>query len=75
MPAVPVQVGKTLVAGAPKVFFKGVFNLRTDTGVSFAVDKNAPRLLMIRPAVERQAPATLRVILNWTGEIAGLVKK
>jgi hypothetical protein len=73
--AVPLEIGTTLVPGTPKQFFKGAFNLRTDTGLSFAVDRPKQRLLMIRPAVERQAPPTFRVILNWTGELAGLVKR
>jgi serine/threonine-protein kinase len=64
--AVPIDTRRgTFVAGTPRIVFKGAYNLRSDTGNSFAVDPRTDRLLMIRPAVERQTPAVLRVVLNW----------
>jgi hypothetical protein len=51
------------------VFVRDVFNLRSDTGISYDVDRKQPRLVMIRQAVDRQTPPTVRVVLNWFAEL------
>ena len=56
-------------AGTPKELFKGVFDLRSNSGVTYDVDPKGGRFLMIRPA-EETAPATqIRIALNWFEEI------
>jgi serine/threonine-protein kinase len=67
--AVPVETVGAFSSGKARVFFKGAHNLRSDTGISFDVDRKLPRLLMIRPAVDRQSPPVVRVVLNWFTEL------
>jgi serine/threonine-protein kinase len=68
--AVPIDTtGGTFSAGKPRAFARGAYNLRSDTGISYDVDRKLPRLVMIRPAVDRQTPPTVRVVLNWLAEL------
>jgi serine/threonine-protein kinase len=67
--AVAVDTTGGFSAGKPRVFVRDVFNLRSDTGISYDVDRKQPRLVMIRQAVDRQTPPTVRVVLNWFAEL------
>jgi len=66
---VPIDTTGAFSAGKARVFARDAYNLRSDTGVSFDVDRKQPRLLMIRPAADRQTPPAVRVVLNWVTEI------
>jgi serine/threonine-protein kinase len=67
--AVACETNPTFRAGTPKELFKGVFDLRSNSGVTYDVDPKSGRFLMIRPA-EETAPATqMKVVLNWLEEI------
>jgi eukaryotic-like serine/threonine-protein kinase len=51
----------------PTVLFDGIYNLRSDTGITYDVDLKTGRFLMLRPAGQTPgAPAArVRVIVNW----------
>jgi eukaryotic-like serine/threonine-protein kinase len=66
---VPVETRGRFEAGAPRVVAEGIFNLRSDTGISYDVDPSGRRFLMIRPAVHRDRPVAVRVVLNWLEEL------
>jgi hypothetical protein len=70
--AVPVETRGRFEAGAPKVVVEGIFNLRSDTGVSYDVAPSGRRFLMVRPAVDRDRPVAVRVVLNWRDELETL---
>jgi serine/threonine protein kinase/dipeptidyl aminopeptidase/acylaminoacyl peptidase len=55
----------------PTVLFDGIYNLRSETGVTYDVDHKTGRFLMLRPAgQEAGAPAArVRVIVNWLDEL------
>lgn len=55
-------------AGTPKTIFNGVFNLRSNSGVSYDVDPKKDRFLMIRPSQENVASG-VRVVVNWSNQI------
>src|SRR5262245_43371101 len=65
--AVETQAG--FKAGPPKRLFSGIYNLRSNSGVTYDVDPKGGRFLMIRPAEESTAPSQLRVVLNWGEEL------
>ncbi|HXG54526.1 MAG TPA: protein kinase [Vicinamibacterales bacterium] len=59
----------------PVQLFSDVFDLRTDTGISYDVDPKSGRLVMIRPSEESAAANTIRVIVNWMQELRGAVPR
>jgi hypothetical protein len=68
--ALGTEARPTFQAGTPRVVVDGIYNLRTDTGISYDVDPNSRRFLMIRPASDGDASATLvRIVLNWFEEL------
>ena len=54
-------------AGTPQKLFDGIYNVRSDTGVSYDVDPKTGRFLMTRLAdAAAAAPASsLKIVLNW----------
>jgi eukaryotic-like serine/threonine-protein kinase len=68
-----VMVDRTgaFAASLPEVLFDGVFNLRSDTGVSYDVHPDGKRLLMIRGA-QAASSGTVRVITNWLSELRAI---
>jgi Tol biopolymer transport system component len=64
----PVELRPTFQAGTPQVLFEGVYNLRSDSGVSFSVAPDG-RFLMIRHAVQQNSSRDLHVVLNFTEEV------
>ena len=60
----PVQTAGTFQSGRPAVLFDGVFNLRSDTGVSYEPHPDGKRLLMTRPA-DATDGGTIRLITQW----------
>jgi eukaryotic-like serine/threonine-protein kinase len=67
--SVAVETSTGFKAGPPKRLFSGIYNLRSNSGVSYDVDPKGSRFLMIRPAEESTAPSQLRVVLNWAEEL------
>jgi len=64
---VPVQSGAPFAAGKPSVVMRGLYDLQSETGLSYAVDPKSGRFLMIRLATDGSATAasSFRVVLNW----------
>ena len=62
-----VDLTPTFRSSPTKVLLDGVYNLRVESGVSYAVHPKTGRFLMIRLAGAQGARAlpTLRVVLNW----------
>ncbi|HTI37774.1 MAG TPA: protein kinase [Vicinamibacterales bacterium] len=58
-------------AETPLKLFDGIFNVRSDTGVSFDVDPKTGRFLMTRPADPAAPPSVtaLDVVLNWFADL------
>ncbi len=61
----------------PVVLFDGVFNLRSDTGMTYDLDRKSGRFAMLRPAGQAAgAPAArVRVMLNWLQEVRRATKQ
>ena len=54
-------------AGAPKTLFTGIFDLRSNSGMSYDIDPKTGRFLMIRPAQSSaSAMPVIKVVLNWS---------
>ena len=66
---VTVTPGAMFQPGAPAALFDGVYNQRTESGISYAVDPKAGRFLMVRLASGDAAPNSVRVVLNWLDEL------
>ena len=70
---VTCEVQPTFKAGTPKDLFKGIFDLRSNSGVTYDVDPKSGRLLMIRPAEGSIETTKIKVVLNWFEEVKRLV--
>jgi len=70
---VTCEVQPTFKAGTPKDLFKGIFDLRSNSGVTYDVDPKSGRLLMIRPAEGSIETTKMKVVLNWFEEVKRLV--
>jgi serine/threonine-protein kinase len=57
----------------PKELFKGIFDLRSTSGVTYDVDPKGGRFLMIRPANENTESTRVSVVLNWLEEVKRVV--
>jgi Tol biopolymer transport system component len=57
----------------PRVLFDGLFNLRAESGISYDVDPKGTRFLTIRLAGDGVASSSIRVITNWSQELARLM--
>ena len=69
--AVAVDTRTTFAPAPPQLLFEGVYNLRSDTGVSYAVAPTGDRFLMVR-LTEENAASTLTVVTNWFAELRRL---
>jgi Tol biopolymer transport system component/tRNA A-37 threonylcarbamoyl transferase component Bud32 len=65
---VPVAAGDPFQAGLPVLLFDGVYNLRSDTGISYQPHPDGTRLLMTRSADVISA-GSIRVITGWFDEL------
>lgn len=66
---VPLDTRSGFSAGTPQLLFRGVYNLRSDTGLSYDVDPKSGGFLMMRPAIDQKSRNTIRVVLNWFDEL------
>lgn len=64
-----VETRGAFQSAKPKSLFKGIYNLRSNSGVTYDVDPKGGRFLMIRPAEQSASPAEVRVVLNWFEEL------
>ena len=53
----------------PKQVLAGIYDLRTETGVSYDVVRQGERFLMIRLSADSGVVQSLRLIVNWAREI------
>jgi Tol biopolymer transport system component len=67
--AVEVDTSTGFSTTVPKLLFRGAYNLRFDTGLSFDVDPKSRRFLMLRPAVAQADRRAVRVVVNWFDEL------
>ena len=67
--AVAVNAGTAFESSVPMQVLKGIFNLRSESGISYEVDSNADRFLMLRLGDEAADSLSLRVITNWTKDL------
>jgi serine/threonine-protein kinase len=65
---VPVETHRTFTVGPPAQLFEGVFNLRSDTGVSYQPHPDGSRLLMTRPA-DALGSGSIRIVTRWFDEL------
>jgi hypothetical protein len=70
---VAVDTRSTFQSGAPKTLFNGVFDLRSNSGISYDVDPKGNRFFMIRLAEDDRSAAQVRIVLNWFDELRRLV--
>jgi serine/threonine-protein kinase len=69
--AVAVDTRTTFAPQPPQLLLNGVYNLRSDTGISYAVAPTGDRFLMVR-LTEENNPPTLTVVTNWFDELKRL---
>ena len=67
--AVTCEFSPTFHAGTPKELFKGVFDLRSNSGVTYDVDPKGGRFLMIRPTGGTTEATQTKVVVNWFEEV------
>jgi hypothetical protein len=66
---VPIETQPTFQAGTPALLFEGIYNLRSDTGVSYDVHPEGGQFLMVRQASTEGSAGIIRVALNWFDEL------
>jgi Tol biopolymer transport system component len=71
MMAVSIDTRGTFTPKTPTVLFDGVYNLRSDTGISYAVAPKGDRFLMIRLTGEN-VTSTIVVVTNWFADLRRL---
>jgi serine/threonine-protein kinase len=69
--SVAISTRPSFQAGTPTNLFGGIFDLRTNTGITYDVDPKGNRFLMIRPAEESTAPSVM-IVVNWFEELRRL---
>ena len=69
--SVAISTRRSFQAGTSTNLFGGIFDLRTNTGITYDVDPKGSRFLMIRPAEESTAPSVM-IVLNWFEELRRL---
>jgi hypothetical protein len=60
-----VDVNPTFRVAPNRPLVHGIYNLRVESGVSYAVHPKSGRFLMIRLAGDQRSAPTIRVALNW----------
>jgi Tol biopolymer transport system component len=64
-----VEIRPSFQAATPRSLFNGIYNLRSNSGVSYDVDPKGDRFIMIRPAEDTNAPGQVQVVVNWFSEL------
>jgi serine/threonine-protein kinase len=68
---VPIGDGPAFQAGLPVLLFDDIYNLRSDTGISYHPHPDGTRLLMTRPAAIASGGA-VRVMTRWFDELKAI---
>jgi Tol biopolymer transport system component len=68
---VAVDTRTTFAPSPPALVFDGIYNLRSATGVSYAVAPKGDRFLMVR-LTEEGVTSTVTVVVNWFAELQRL---
>ncbi len=68
---VAVDTRTTFAPSPPALVFDGIYNLRSATGVSYAVAPKGDRFLMVR-LTEEGVTSTVTVVVNWFAELRRL---
>ena len=68
---VNIEPGSTFQSGLPTMLFDGIFNLRSDTGVSYDPHPDGDRFLMVR-AADLASGGSIRLITNWTEQLRAI---
>ena len=66
--ASPVERQPTFRPGTPSVIVQGIYNMRSNSGISYDVDPKSGRFVMIRLAGAGASQARVRLVLNWFDE-------
>jgi Tol biopolymer transport system component len=69
--AVAIDTRTAFTPRTPTLLFEGVYNLRSDTGISYAVAAKNDRFLMVRLS-EQNAASTVTVVTHWFDELRRL---
>jgi len=64
--AADVTLNPSFEASTPAVLFDGVYEYRSDTAVTYSLDGDGTKFLMIRPSESATGSDTVRVLLNWS---------
>jgi serine/threonine protein kinase len=72
---VSVKTKPVLSFNAPSLLFQDVYDLRTDSAITYAVDPTAMRFLMIRSAGKFTDETEVRMVLNWRQEHDRIVQQ
>ena len=67
--AASVDKGAAFRAGTARNLFSGVFDLRSNSGVTYDVHPRGGRFLMIRPVEDNGSRARVRMVVNWFDEL------
>ncbi len=67
--AVPVTTAGRFSPGTPRPLIEGIYDLRSDTGISYDIDARTGRFLMLRTDSDERPVPGVRVILNWFQEL------
>jgi eukaryotic-like serine/threonine-protein kinase len=67
--AVGIGAGPVFAMGAHRVLFDGVYDMRSDTGLSYDVAPDGEHFLMIRPASDHIPVSGIRIVLHWLDEV------
>ena len=65
---VMVETNRTFTAGLPTTVIDRIFNLPTDSGVSYQPEADGKRFLMLRRA-ESSSGGNIRIITRWFHEL------
>jgi hypothetical protein len=67
--AASIDTKTGFTAALPQLWYRGAYNLRSDTSLTFDVDPKTGRLLMMRPSIDDKSRAPVRVVVNWFEEL------
>ena len=69
--AVAVQAADALIASKPVLVLRGMYDLQSETGLSYTVEPRTGRFLMLRlSAPETSTPRTsFRIVVNWADHL------
>ena len=68
--AVPVDTRESFrPGGTPSPLFEGVYNFRSEAGLTFDIDPRSHRFLMLTQIEDERSPTSVRLVINWFDEL------